>query len=448
MPFLAFKSRPIAEDINEIEISAPHSGAKCFFSSLLERVVTKEEQVVVGDVLTRRDPRHIKRFLNDLSIRIGLLRNTQKLQVSDEADDDGTKLRPADLLSWHLLREALPAEQWTNMSSHRVNLDGFLRRYKAAKDVAEDAEAKPAGETGRPDASADVELTIFRRAPLTAHLDRLLALSPTQRDLLVHLGSPPRAVVRPKTSSALATVSSSAWVGIPGGTFEMGSTDGKGNERPVHRVTLGDFQIGRYPVTNDDYARYVADTGVGPPQHWTDGKIPKGKGNHPVVHVSWDDARKYCLWLTPRLPRLSEQRDRVDLPTEAQWECAARGAGGRKYPWGNEPEPDDDHANFGDSERGTTPVGSYPEGATPEGIHDLAGNIWEWCGDWYGDYSDEEATDPTGPSKGDGRVLRGGAFFVDPDVLLGAYHLSYRPDARLYDIGFRCVVSVSGGQSE
>ena len=443
------------EKVVQVEVDLPEvaeEGAQAYLKSLvtgtsLERVVTKEEQVVVGDVLTRRDPRHIKRFLNDLSIRIGLLRNTNKLQVSDEADDDGTKLRPADLLSWHLLREALPAEQWTNVSSRVVNLDGFLRRYKAAKDVAEDAETKPTGETGRSDASADVELTFFRRERLTAHLDRLLALQPTQRDLLVHLGSPPRAAVR-STTDGRARSGASAWVAIRGGTFEMGSMDGEGTERPVHRVTLGDYKIGRYPVTNDEYARYVANTGVEPPGHWSDGNVPEGKGNHPVVNASWDDARKYCGWRNARLGEPGERAATVDLPTEAQWEYAARGAGGRKYPWGNEPEPDDDHANFGDSARGTTPVGSYPNGMTPEGVHDLAGNVWEWCRDWHGAYPDDAQTNPTGSHEGNDRVLRGGAFGYVPGILRGAYRYSSHPDARRSLIGCRCVVSVSGGQSE
>jgi serine/threonine-protein kinase len=196
-------------------------------------------------------------------------------------------------------------------------------------------------------------------------------------------------------------------------------------------------------VTNAEYAIFVEETGKEPPRHWEGGRIPAGKDEHPVVHVSWTDAVAFCEWLSRRISK-DEDPHLVRLPTEAEWEYAARGEGGRKYPWGDA-EPSDRLANFGRNVGDTTPVGSYPDGATPEGVHDLAGNVWEWCGDWTGRYPPEDEEDPTGPHSGASRVLRGGAFLNFPWNLRAAYRGDRHPEARFDRLGFRVCCGWSRG---
>jgi formylglycine-generating enzyme required for sulfatase activity len=205
------------------------------------------------------------------------------------------------------------------------------------------------------------------------------------------------------------------WVPIEAGTFVMGE--------PLRRVELEAFEIGRYPVTVEEYARFVEDDGYLDERWWREGgfgrwnepwvwELQKQHPNWPVVGVSWYEASAYCAW------------KRVRLPREAEWERAARGVSGRLYPWGDE-EPDATRANFGMKVADPTPVGLYPRGATPEGVQDMAGNVWEWVADWY--------------EEGRSRVLRGGSW---GSYLPGFVRASGRgrggPGDRSRGIGFRC----------
>jgi formylglycine-generating enzyme required for sulfatase activity len=208
-------------------------------------------------------------------------------------------------------------------------------------------------------------------------------------------------------------------------------------------VTLSPFRTSRFPVTNLQYQRFAEESGKAAPRHWVEGRIPEGKEHHPVVYVSWKDAEAYCSWLSRRIQATSGGV--VQLPTEAQWEFAARGEEGRRYPWGGD-EPTPEHANFGRNVGDTTPVGSYPRGATPAGIHDLAGNVWEWCRDWYGPYVESSAKDPTGPAKGLKRVLRGGSFIIDPLILRGASRNDALPEFDFDHVGFRVVCALAAGR--
>src|SRR5271157_5118748 len=244
------------------------------------------------------------------------------------------------------------------------------------------------------------------------------------------------------------------WITIPAGKFLMGAqkqdprqpnydSDADENESPVHEVDLDAYQVGRYPVTVVEYRKFVEDEGYRNQRWWTAGGFserqqPEGwdeqvlHPSRPVVNVSWYEAAVYCAWKGVR------------LPTEAEWERAARGAGGRKYPWGKE-EPDTEHANYAAGRVGhATPVGLYPRGATPEGIEDLAGNVWEWVADGYGEdyYRKSPGRNPKGPDPGELRVLRGGAWDVVPRGLRAAVRLGFVPDGRVADIGFRCVREV------
>lgn len=248
-------------------------------------------------------------------------------------------------------------------------------------------------------------------------------------------------------------------VAIPGGTFRMGAQkkdpEAPGydpqvddDESPVRRVTVSPFVLGRYPVTVQEFRRFVeaGDEGYLDPRRWDpagwawrDREKHAGPGtwseqlrhpNRPVTEVSWYEADAYCRWVGGR------------LPTEAEWELAARGQEGRRYPWGNE-EPDDRRANFERNVGHPTPVGIYPRGASPEGVHDLAGNVWEWCGDWFDPYPPEDEEDPTGPPSGESRVLRGGSFYFDPRSLRAAFRRDFPPVDRFGSFGFRVWCSSS-----
>ncbi len=229
---------------------------------------------------------------------------------------------------------------------------------------------------------------------------------------------------------------------IEGGTFLMGSEgmrDGYYNdERPAHRVTLSAFWIDRYPVTVMRYRRYVARHEEQAPRGWEEQQLHP---NWPVIGVTWHQAQAYCRWLRA----LSGHN--VALPTEAQWEYAARGSVGRKYPWGND-EPTERHMNFASRVGHPTPVGLYPLGSTPDGVCDMSGNVWEWCVDWYGTYTPEHELNPSGPRGGTSRVLRGGGFGLDARSCRAAYRSSDLPMDAGVNVGFRCVVWVSGGQTD
>jgi serine/threonine-protein kinase len=219
---------------------------------------------------------------------------------------------------------------------------------------------------------------------------------------------------------------------VPGGTFQMGFTGGFPDGQPVHTVTLEAFWIDRTEVTNSQYAHCVADGACGLPDQlgsWTRDSYYSDDefDEYPVTRMNWYDADTYCQWAGGR------------LPTEAEWEYAARGPDGHIYPWGDDP-PDDTLLNYYYNVGDTTEVGAYPDGASWVGAMDMAGNVWEWVADWYGPYPAEEQTDPKGPETGSEKVLRGGSWsFIDVFV-----HTAFRwyaiPDAGTANDGFRCVV--------
>jgi formylglycine-generating enzyme required for sulfatase activity len=195
----------------------------------------------------------------------------------------------------------------------------------------------------------------------------------------------------------------------------MGSQDGLDDERPLHKVSMAGFSMQRHEVTNEEFRRFD-------PAH----EFPAGQQRHPVANVSWYQAAAYAAWLG------------ASLPTEAEWEYAARGAGGRDYPW---PEGSVDETRAVYASRSTEPVGSRPRGRTPDGLDDIAGNVWEWCRDWYGPYTGQTVQDPLGPTKGAGRVLRGGSFYSAARGLRTAGRVRDGPDDRGGYIGFRLVFS-------
>ncbi|MYE91006.1 formylglycine-generating enzyme family protein [Candidatus Poribacteria bacterium] len=216
------------------------------------------------------------------------------------------------------------------------------------------------------------------------------------------------------------------------GTIVAQSRHAKLDEAPIHVRFLEAYRIARYPVTNAEYEVFVNATGHTPPPHWEDGKAPADEATLPVVHVSWHDAIAYAQWAQGR------------LPIEGEWEKAARGADGRIYPWGNKFEP---VANKGAAvlTDQLTPVGNRPGAVSPYGVHEVAGNVWEWTADWYRPY--EGNTYRYSDYRAKHKVLRGGSWLEVRDETANRYfrcanRLHAPPDYTASNIGFRCVRDV------
>jgi len=257
---------------------------------------------------------------------------------------------------------------------------------------------------------------------------------------------------------------------IPPGEFTLGTSEAQlaawlkdhpndkrewfKGEQPQCRVRLPGYWMGRTEVTDAQYRRFVQATGQGAPGDWEGGQVPSGLERFPVVNVSWEDARAYCAWAGMR------------LPSELEWEKGARGTDGRVFPWG---EAWDSRrcrnletvsgkqytspyqwvadlrgwldAHDVDRE-GPAAVGSYPVGASPYGCLDMAGNVWEWCSDWWdeGAYRRYAQGDLTPPKSGTFKVVRGGSWDnVDPGFFRCASHFRIGPADRYFSNGFRCV---------
>jgi formylglycine-generating enzyme required for sulfatase activity len=237
-------------------------------------------------------------------------------------------------------------------------------------------------------------------------------------------------------------------VTIAGGTFWMGAqkTDQSGrsydpeagdDEGPPHQVTLRGFRMARFPLTVKEFARFVDSGGYREEKNWVAGGFgaasepanwaeQQKNPEWPVVGVSWFEASAYCVWAGLR------------LPTEAEWERVARGPRSARYPWSDELPLDELRANYKAKIGHPTPEGQYPNGRSVEGVEDLLGNVWEWCGDWYGGYSKDGNENPAGPRSGYRKVLRGGAWSDFPGYVRVSYRIRDVPTSRKNDFGFRC----------
>jgi len=233
-------------------------------------------------------------------------------------------------------------------------------------------------------------------------------------------------------------------VWIPAGTFLMGSLPSEGtpdNELIQHEVILPDYHIGRYPITNRQYAEFLKQTKHKRPPRWLGIKPPEGQETHPIVNVSWHDAQAYCAWLRD----VTERAYR--LPTEAEWEKAARGDDGRIYPWGNHWYPENCHH----SAKGTVSIEQNPEGASPYGCQHMVGNIRQWTITLWGNdfetatyrypYDKEDGREAEDADQAIYRIVRGSNFKDPPERHRCTARSFYAPDNQASHRGFRIVIA-------
>jgi serine/threonine-protein kinase len=324
---------------------------------------------------------------------------------------------------------------------------------------------------------ANTELPVNTIPPVNTEVpvDTQLPLNtevPVNTQLPVNTQVPVNTEVPGLGSTRISETDGMTQVFVPGGNFKMGSdytTSGAPWEGPIHKVLLDPYWIDQTEVTNAMFDAFVTQsgyqtdaekTGASAVFNLVDGSFwrvggadwqhPLGPdsnlsnlGEHPVVNVSWNDALAYCEWAGRR------------LPTEAEWEKAARGTDGRTYPWGN--EFDGTRLNFADVNLNvrwgdkniddgfqlTAPVGNYPSGASPYGALDMAGNVWEWVNDWgFESYYDvSPSSNPVGPDSGNKRVLRGGSWVDSSDGTRAGFRNWSDPKITKNEWGFRCVLT-------
>lgn len=235
-------------------------------------------------------------------------------------------------------------------------------------------------------------------------------------------------------STSIPSVLEPILVTIPEGWFSMGSEHGQDNERPVHRVWIGAFQMAAYQVTNSEYAKFLRATASLPPPFWNDPNF-----NHPqqpVVGVSWHEAQRYCDWLS------STHEERYRLPTEAEWERAARGeVEGARFPWGD--APPESLPNYARRwQTGPEPVGQ--SAPNDFGLFDICANVHEWCSDWFDPnyYAASPERNPKGPESGQRRASRGGSWRHHIKVSRCSARSSIPPQFQYADYGFRVACDV------
>ena len=238
----------------------------------------------------------------------------------------------------------------------------------------------------------------------------------------------PIALAGPQSGETMKWIDGSTLTFLPPGEFIMGNG---GFDAPEHGVTLDGYWMYQTKVTNRMFAQCVAVGSCTTPTEELGGPVYKNPdyANYPVVGVTWDQAQAYCGW------------SQGQLPTEAQWEKAARGPSGNIYPWGND-DPACDLLNFGYCLGSISEVDVFPAGVSPYGLFDMAGNVFEWVSDYYGEayYKDAPPVNPTGPESGEYRVIRGSSFETDPELIGSAIR---HPGAQVYhsrDLGFRCAI--------
>jgi iron(II)-dependent oxidoreductase len=419
---------------------------------LKDETLLSSLNIITGGV--RTNPRRVKTFINYLELQWSLLVNSKQAEG----------IRRQDFTQWLVLTEAAPelcAYVRNLPSSERVEyITGAAAVARGVEDeVLQERHSQWLDRFPRLRKVLAQEDFVFSVDPDT--LDRFIFLSAPPVEVTEETKAPPKRKPRvaPSREGAISEPGEvPETVLVPAGPFLMGSTEDNekayDDERPQHRVYLNAFRIGRYPVTNAQYALFVNDGGYEKQEFWAEAgwswrndnsavqplywEDPQWKQpDHPVVGVSWYEALAFCRWLSDTTGR------EFRLPTEAEWEKAARGEHGREWPWGN--EFDSRKANTAESDTGgTTPVGRYSlAGDSPYGASDMAGNVWEWCGTMIGDYPykpDDGREDLEGSKP---RVLRGGSWSYAHWDARCACRESIDPVSRGSYVGFRVAASPS-----
>jgi len=271
-------------------------------------------------------------------------------------------------------------------------------------------------------ATRQIQLVLTETPKVAIETDTPSPIQPSTKTVTTSPTAPP---------AEITDVKGVEMVLVPEGEFTMGSDSGSDNERPAHQVYINTFYIDKYEVTNAQYKVCVEAKICDPLKNTNDYNNPL-YAQHPVVNVDWNMAKKYCKWRV------------AGLPSEAEWEKAARGTDGRVYPWDKE-GIDGTFANYNQNVGDTTPVGSYPKGVSPYGAYDMIGNVWEWVEDWYKAYpgntinSDEYGTTY--------RVLRGGSWYLSIGDLHSAIRFRNGPTTTTDYFGFRCARDIPAEDS-
>jgi len=426
---------------------------KAFIQGVVQQFPEEDARCVdVFALGIERNPRKIKRCLNVFLLLWGLaLERKKALRPVRLAKVVVVQQRHNDL--YRLLVEEperlARLEAYFREEKRREEAQAARRAELATGERPEMAEGMAAA---RPRVEAALEPFTARHA-----LRQLLTLHDEKEPDANFIDAPPgqlrdyiyltRATAEPPPEPAReAAIPIPDMVPVPGGPFTMGTHSedipalvkkygGEAglyqDEVPQHRVDVPAFEIGKYPVTNREYQAFVRAAGYRPPDGWEGEDYPPGKGDHPVVNVSWQDATAYCRWVGEQTGRLFR------LPTEAEWEKTARGSDGRQYPWGDEFDPELCNTAAG-GPGGTTPVGQYPRGASPYGALDMAGNVWEWCSSLYKPYPYDAGDGRENLESEGSRVLRGGSWGNAPNDARCACRVRAHPDDWFDNLGFRC----------
>jgi formylglycine-generating enzyme required for sulfatase activity len=336
------------------------------------------------------------------------------------------------------------------MVTEKIALKGAAEPEKAKQGSPEEGPGEAAEQEAQESISAVGQPEMFPEPEISAP-----ALLPVAAGEKCVTDTPP--LIKKRTSSG-----PQGMLYIPGGPFTMGSSTGENSDAaPAHRVCVNGFYIDRFEVTNAQFEQFVDAAGYVTEAERTatssdspTWRHPFGAESdaqqipeHPVICVSWNDAQAYARWANKR------------LPSEAEWEKAARGKDGRLFPWGNTSPGSGANVNvadtsasfkwgansFNDGYRTTAPVGSFPAGESAYGVEDMAGNVWEWCSDWWDSayYKKAPADNPVGPEIGEHKVIRGGSWFYHLDGAQATHRMYFRPDGNSTAIGFRCALDVN-----